>query len=82
MGSFAVFGSAGSNAAHGCALAVQMSAMGAKSLGSSRLVALMTMARASLTELLAKSGAPHSGQNARCAVLPLSARTSCHFGVP
>jgi len=56
-------GSFGSSPAHGWALAVQMLPMGRSQLGSSRLPGLMASI-CGLAVLLAKTGEPHSGQEA------------------
>jgi hypothetical protein len=65
----------------GWALDVQMSAIGANQLGSSRLATLSTTT-SGMRELPATSGEPHSGQNPRRAVCPASPRTTWYLGSP
>jgi hypothetical protein len=75
------FGNVGSIASQGCALATQTSAVGANALGSSRLPARMAV-KSGRAELPAKSGEPHSAQNSRRAVFPLSAARAYCFVTP
>jgi hypothetical protein len=66
---------------HGWAPSIQTSAVAQNQLGSSRLPARIPT-KSGRPELDAKSGEPHSPQNARRAMFPLSAALSKICGSP